>query len=260
MQQRLSIGQGLGALTLIAITGVPLLAQQGGNFSLSNTRIFLSERQRSASITVTNTGTAPVAVEVRLNKWQQTTEGKDELTPAPPNSPELIVFPLVLTIPPREARNIRLSRRVPPTATEVSYRLLISEVPPPNIEQGNQVQVRFIAEHSLPVFIEPATIQRRGEVLNPQVQKGQLAFELRNTGNVHLHSQNITLAGIGGNNRPIFERKLDFAYILPGATRSFRGVALPQENCGAVERLEIRLDTTNSPPAATIPTPGGVCR
>ncbi|WP_448533509.1 fimbrial biogenesis chaperone [Parathermosynechococcus lividus] len=247
------------SLLAMGVSTLPLLAQSA-RYQLSGTRVFLSPRQRSATITITNTGEVPVDFEVSLQQWRQMADGRDELTPAPPNSPELIVFPLILNIPPREARSIRLSRRVPPTATEASYRLLIAELPPPNVQQTQQLQIRFITQHSLPVFIEPSTVQRRGEFVELQVKQGQLAFGLRNTGNVHLQTLSILVSGLNSEGRSIFEKKLDSVYILPGVTRSFSAVALPQENCGAVQRLEIRLENPANPLSTSVPTSGGVCR
>ncbi|XFA72456.1 fimbria/pilus periplasmic chaperone [Thermosynechococcaceae cyanobacterium Okahandja] len=259
MKQGLAWGFVSGALLAIGIGVLPILAQSA-RYQLSGTRVFLSPRQQSATITITNTGDVPVDFEVSLQQWRQMADGRDELTPAPPNSPELVVFPLILKIPPREARNIRLSRRVPPTATEVSYRLFIAELPPPNVQQTEQLQIRFVTQHSLPVFIEPATVQRRGEFVEPRVQQGQLAFGLRNTGNVHLQTLGIRVVGVNSEGRSIFEKKLDSVYILPGVTRSFTAVALPQDNCGAVQRLDIRLENSAIPLSTSVPTPGGVCR
>jgi len=201
---------GILAVGLALVLEWPSVAQVT-EFYLSTIQVFLGPRQRSALLTVTNSGDTPLEFEISTEKWQQDAEGRDQLSPT---DGELIVFPLVLSVPVGESRNIRIGTRQPPAITESTYRLFVAELPPANVptppDSGSQI--RIVKRLSLPVFIEPRQPERKGEFLNPTVEKGQLSFTLRNTGNVHIQTSTIVLTGLNSTQDILFEKNLDSVY------------------------------------------------
>ncbi len=118
-----------------------------GSFSVSPTRLELSATVQSAAVTMRNDEReALVQAEVML--WEQV-DGEDRLTP----TRDLLVSPAVFTLPPNGSQLVRVARRnVPADSTrELSYRLVLQEVPQPaNPEfSGLQVTLRLV----LPVFV-----------------------------------------------------------------------------------------------------------
>lgn len=231
---------------------------QSSNFFLSRIQIFLSPRQRTSLLTITNSGETSIDFEVSIEQWQQSKDGKDELSPAE----GIVVFPLVLSVPPGENRNIRIGTRQPPQIVESTYRLFITELPSPDIQQPTSPgsQIRILKRFSLPVFVAPIEPVLTAEIVDSRIQNGQLGFTIRNTGNVHVQTSVIVLTGQTADEQIYFENSLDSVYILAGRERSFSQVALPQAGCEQVRQVTIRLDNRRHPLSTQIPTPNGICR
>lgn len=246
----------LGATT--ALLGWPLrLGAQVTEFYLNAVQVFLSPRQRTVLLTLTNTGEAAINFEISLRKWQQTPDGQDELSEA---DGTVVAFPVLLSIPPGEQRSLRVGVRQLPMDQEATYRLLVAELPPPNVPDTQGAQVRILKTLSLPIFVEPVTPRRQGEFVNASIQQGRLSFTLRNTGNVHIQTLGIVVQGKTEQGTVAFEQTLNSVYVLANRQRDFRNLALPQANCAQVRQVTLQTVATVPPITAAISTPNGVCR
>ncbi len=232
-------------------------AAQSTEFYLNAVRVELSARQRTVLLTITNTGPAPINFEVSLRQWQQTNEGQDELSESDGG---VVAFPLLLSVPPGEQRNLRVGVRQPPVDQERTYRLLVAELPNPNVPETQGAQLRILKTLSLPVFIEPVTPQRQGEFVNGSIQQGRLTVTLRNTGNVHIQTLGTVVQGKSEQGTVVFEQTLDSVYVLANRQREFRNIPLPQTNCAQVRQVTLQTVATTPAITATIPTPNGICR
>lgn len=240
------------------LVGLPLLARaQSTEFYLNAVRVDLSARQRTVLLTITNTGEAPIDFEVSLRKWQQTSDGQDELAESDGG---VVAFPLLLSVPPGEQRNLRVGVRQPPLDQEGTYRLLVAELPSPNIPETQGAQLRIIKTLSLPVFIEPVTPRRQGEFVNASIQQGRLSVTLRNTGNVHIQTLGLVVQGKSDQGTVIFEQTFDSVYVLANHQRELRNLPLSQTNCAQVRQVTLQTVATMPPISTTIATPNGVCR
>lgn len=108
----------------------------------------LPANERAASLTLVNTGSAPVNLQLRVFQWQQV-DNADVLEP----TTDLMVSPPAATVPPGASYTVRVARTATSAVVgELSYRLLIDELPRPvdprTVDQG----VSMVLRTSMPVF------------------------------------------------------------------------------------------------------------
>lgn len=164
-----------------------------GSFAVNPLRVTLSMNQSTDSLTVRNESTDPAIVQLELMEWSQD-EGADVLT----TTHDILATPPIFTIPPGGSQVVRVGMRRPPDPTvELTYRLLLRELPPPP-DEGFQ-GLRMALNISLPVFILPlATVTE--ELHWAASLQGQTGFTLsvKNSGNAHVQVANFKLAMAGG--------------------------------------------------------------
>ncbi|HET7773261.1 MAG TPA: fimbria/pilus periplasmic chaperone [Burkholderiaceae bacterium] len=134
-----------------ALTAALPGAAVAGDFAISPTRIDLHERSRSAVMMLTNNDASPVTIQVSGMRWHQR-DGSD----ATEATSELIVTPVVVTVPPKATQMIRVGLRGGVAATEQqrTYRIIIDEVPAAPAAGAAAVQLAL--RMSVPLFVEPA--------------------------------------------------------------------------------------------------------
>ena len=94
-------------LGLFFLVSALSLGAKAGSFEVNPIRIDLSPANRSVAVTVRNSGTDAVVVQVDVSAWSQE-EGKDVLTP----TNEVLVSPPIMTIPPDREQIRSEERRV----------------------------------------------------------------------------------------------------------------------------------------------------
>ena len=155
--------------------------------------ITLMPEQRTASLTITNRGSAPTVIQIRPFVWQEL-EGRAKLT----ETAALATSPPFAEIAPGQAQSVRLLLRTAAATTEATYRLLIDQLPPPNTS-GVYVALRL----SLPVFVEPTT--QAAAALDWRVVQSPSGAELEvhNRGNRHATIISARLAAPNGAATPV---------------------------------------------------------
>lgn len=149
--------------------------------SVAPIRVELSSKARTAVLTVRNQEDAPVVVQVRPAAWSQH-DGRDQLD----DTHDLLVTPPIFTVPPRGAQVLRIALlREPDPASELPYRLVLNEIPPPTPPEttGLRVALRI----TLPVFV--AAKARAAADLSWShrwLPDGTLDVEAQNHGTAHL--------------------------------------------------------------------------
>lgn len=185
-----------------------------GSFSVSPTRLTLSVQQSSGMLTVRNTSDEETVVQLQANAWSQQQEGSDVLKV----TSDLIAVPPLFTLQPGASQVVRVGlRRAPAAEGELTYRLLLKEVPPP-VEEGF-TGLKVALNLSLPVFVLPP--QGAAPELFWQMEytpDGSPMLHLSNQGNAHTQVRKVDLTGpdgavIEGQNLPV--------YLLPGKGRSW---------------------------------------
>jgi fimbrial chaperone protein len=197
---------GLAALLALSAPAV------AGSFSISPLRVDFAATTGTAALTVRNEDAAPVVVQTRGLAWSQE-GGQDALSP----SRDLLISPAVFTLQPGGSQLIRVAlRRSVDPARELSYRLIVQEVP--QAASPGFVGLQVALKLSVPVFVAPAA------PAEPQLTwtagrdaTGKLSVTARNDGAAHARIHNFALKTADGASTVLDQPGL--AYVLPGSTR-----------------------------------------
>jgi len=227
-------------------------------FTVSQVQVFLSAKAKSQVVTVRNV--SPTALRFQLNvfAWDQTPEGEMILAP----TTDIVFFPPLFALAPGEERNVRIGAATPPSATgEKTYRLFIEELPGPEGAPagGSPGQVTIRTRLGLPIFLEPPKAAVGGRIEALAVRDGRVAFEVRNTGNVHFVTQAVRIDGYGAGGDPVVQGALEGWYVLPGGKRIY-DVALPPDKCPAVKVVSVEVHTAQAVFAERLDVPPAACR
>ncbi len=205
LRKKISAWAGLAALLALS----PAFA---GTFTISPLRVDFADATGMAVLTVRNGDAKPVVVQTQGLAWSQE-GGQDALTP----SRDLLVSPAVFTLPAGGSQLVRvaLRRNVDP-ARELTYRLLLQEVPQAASPDFNGLQI--VLRLSVPVFVEPlapaapqvAWVAARGT-------DGKLSLSARNDGSAHARIHGFSVKTADGATTVLDQPEL--AYVLPGSSR-----------------------------------------
>lgn len=205
LRKKISAWAGLAALLALS----PAYA---GTFTISPLRVDFADATGMAVLTVRNEDAKPVVVQTQGLAWSQE-GGQDALTP----SRDLLVSPAVFTLPAGGSQLVRvaLRRNVDP-ARELTYRLLLQEVPQEASPDFNGLQI--VLRLSVPVFVEPlapatpqiAWVAARGT-------DGKLSLSARNDGSAHARIHGFSVKTADGATTVLDQPEL--AYVLPGSSR-----------------------------------------
>jgi fimbrial chaperone protein len=229
MQQ---IGQALRGLAVII---VPVSVAHAGSFSVNPVRVTLSATQAVAAITVRNVGTEPTVVQLETSRWTQH-DGADVLAP----TTEVLATPPILTIQPGTSRVVRVGLRRPPDAQqELTYRLFLREVPPPEpISQGLRVALLV----SMPIFVVPPrppvpVVHWRAL----RTQDGRIRVQATNTGGSHIQLGQLEVA-LAADGAKVSSRNMS-EYVLPDNSREWTVDAKSVPPAGTLLSISNQADT-----------------
>jgi fimbrial chaperone protein len=225
-----------------ALTGVAVLlclasSAQAGSFSVNPVRVTLSPKQVVGALTVRNLGAETAVIQLETLDWSQP-GGQDRLAP----TGQILATPPILSIPPGVSRIIRvgLMRPVDPQR-ELTYRLILREVPPPRpLAQALRVALQI----SLPVFVDPShpvAPQLHWRLL--RTPDGHLRLEARNDGTAHVQLDYVELLS-GESTTPVAVQKT-VEYVLPGSARSWNLEVAKAPALGTLLHLRAETDAGN---------------
>ena len=201
----------LASAAAFGLSSTPAVA---GSFSVSPVRVELSARTQTGSVTLRNQLDAPVLVQAEASLWEQG-DGQDRLTA----TQDLLVSPAVFTLPAKGSQLVRVALRRPVDAgRELSYRLILTEVPPQESPgfTGLSVSLRL----SLPVFVSAqAPSPARLEWSAHYDVEGKLVVTAQNAGQTHARVLQFSVTPTDGAGPAADEATT--AYILPGQARTW---------------------------------------
>lgn len=228
-------------LVLIASLLTPLAAR-AGSFQVSPIRLTLSARQPTGVVQITNNSNGATVIQVQVVAWTQQ-NGKDIYKP----DRTLLATPPIFQLEGGGKQVVRVGLRgKPDPSQETSYRLFMTQVPPPP-EQGFQ-GLRIALRIGIPVFVEPAT--QTAPLLHwsaKRLSSEKIELSAANTGNAHVQIISLSLTPTTG--KPL-EKRIG-AYLLPGTKDTWTLKFHAPLRAGSA--LEITADTDQGKFHAKLP-------
>jgi len=194
---------------LVGCCVLPLELALAASLQVAPTRLELRPSQTSEALWLTNTGTAPMKVQVRVFGWQQAA-GEDQLV----DTNDIQPSPPVHDIAAGQQQLVRLVRTgSPDTARQQAYRVVVDELPRLDPDARG---MQFVLRYSVPLFLQPD----RAEGLQPRLSArarplpdGSPGVEVRNDGEGFAQLADVA---IGDPQRPRILRPGLVGYVLPG--------------------------------------------
>ena len=242
---------------LLALTAIVLgLALQAGNMSASAYKVtpvrVTFSGPSSTLLTLRNESDQPLRFQISSYTWSQDPKGALQLGP----TDDIVFFPALLSLNPGEERKVRVAATVAATDVEKTYRIFFEELPPLDTKnEKSGAQVRILTKMGVPIFVTPAKGYAEAAVQGTGMAKGDLSFEVRNSGNVHFGLQGVKVRGVGSNGQTLFERELDGWYVLAGSPRTYT-FEVPSGLCSQLIHVVIdaQTDITSIGTAGTVST------
>lgn len=222
---------------VLALWVAPLHA---GDFAVKPLNITLSPDRTTDILTITNNADTTLRAQLTPYAWQESKDGTINTTP----TDDVIVFPPLLEVGAHSDAIVRVGTSVPFEFLEKPYRLIIDEMPPPPPaadakEKKLKVQVTVIDEYSLPIFMQPTTLQYGDSLGSLSLRDGLLSVQVKNdAANVHVRAS-LAVTGYDAANKVVWSGGGLAFYILPGITVD-RPIPIPAADCRRIRKLVVK--------------------
>jgi fimbrial chaperone protein len=237
------------AASLIVAVSVPHPDARCADFSAFPLRLDLSQDQRTGELTLTGEGVERAALRIAAYVWTQDGAGNDVYAEAS----DFVVSPKRMTLGRGERRTVRAGFLGPSPVREKTYRIVIRN----EGAKGPDERAFFLSE-TVPVFMKPAQ-ERRGMSLGPiAIERGNVAFSVRNTGTVHGVVASVIVRGASADGRTLLSKELAGWYVLSGASRGI-SAAIPPHLCRRLAWLDIAVATSVAPLNDRVPVDREQC-
>lgn len=227
----------LPGVVLAIATG---LVSAQSSFTVTPLRVELSAQAPAAVVEVINTTAGPLTIQVQQRAWIQA-DGSDAQTDAR----DLIVSPPIFTMERGEKQVVRVALRGAPDArVERAYRLLVSEVPVPQIStMPDTSSFRIALRMDLPLLVAPLQAAQPDATYFYDSDNARLI--VRNSGTRHVRYTDAVVLQAG---RKVAE--LPVFTVLPGGARHFD---VPKESVAADSELRLQAESNAGPINAAVP-------
>lgn len=207
-----------------------------GQWSVSPISLEFDNRVKTNAVTVTNEGANKLHVQLKAYEWTQDSEGKDLYK----ETKDIIYFPRIMILGPKEKRIVRVGIKMPVTGVEKTYRLYMEEIPGPSVDEG--VNVAIAIRFRIPIFVKPVKEEMAGKIESISLSESNLHIGVKNSGNVHFKIESFIIKGAGSDQSEIFSRKLNGWYLLSGKSRNHT-TSIPLEICSVMQDIQIEIKT-----------------
>lgn len=195
----------------VCLLAACLLAAPAGatNFEIAPVLMELSPTHLNDSVRIINRDDHVISIQVRGYEWSQV-NGEDRLEA----DTGVLLSPPVFTLAPGAVQLIRILAKSRPGERELSYRLLIDQIP----AVGEGVAINFKFRVSMPVFLAPT--EAAAPRLEWRIVGGLRPFvEIVNQGNRRVKLTRLSLTMPDG--QAVAPSLGAHAYVLAGSTRRF---------------------------------------
>lgn len=238
-------GSAITRLLTAAILAGMAAGAQAGALTVTPVTVTLDGQTRSVALTVRNEGDEARVIQTELVRWTQK-DGADQYTP----SQDILVNPPLSTLQPGQTQVVRIGlRRKVDHAQELTYRLYLTEVPPPSEHvTGLRVALRL----SVPIYVSPQVKPSASlEWQAARAANGKLLLTMRNEGNRHVRVDSFSITD-PATGRALGALRSAFA-LLAGQARRF-SLALPAGWTG--RQVNVLTNTAEGPAETRVDLPG----
>jgi fimbrial chaperone protein len=197
-------------------------AAWGSVVAVNPVRIHLSGAKRSEQLKLTNNGARPARFQVTAFSWHETPAGEMKLLP----TTDLLFFPSLLEIAPGQTRRVRVGSTVPPGRSELSYRIIVEELPPAGATAGI---VRVLTRLNVPVFVQPKAARPK-PALKTRIERGQIFVSLENGGNAYFKATELRVIARSKSGTVLLDKMLAGWYVLAFGRRDY-SLVIPKDIC-----------------------------
>lgn len=191
------------------LLATPLVAQ-AATLGVTPVRLTLSAAHPTGVLNVSNKGGDSELVQAQVVAWSQK-NGKDIFAP----TQNILATPPIFRIDGGGTQVIRVGLRSAPTpGKETTYRLIMTQIPPP--PRPDELGLQFALRVSLPIFVDPGIktapiLHWSAKLLSPE----KLVLSATNVGTAHVQILGLNIA-LSGPRKSIPHKAGN--YILPGST------------------------------------------
>ena len=237
----------------LVLAGVFAGEAGASTFNVSPTQVFLDGRASSALLTLRNDSTEPLRFQLSVFAWDQAPSGEMTLTP----TEDIVFFPALVTLQPKEERKIRVGRVVGAGEVERTYRIFVEELPPLESVVSGNAGVKVLTKMGIPIFVRPSRESTAVAINDIAGQKGALTFSIANSGTVHIVPERVVVRGLAGG-EAVFEKQVPAWYVLAGGRRDF-DLPLAAEDCSRATAFQVEVAYGDSTIDRRIDAPAGLC-
>ncbi len=228
----------------IAALGLALGSAQAASFSVVPVRIFMKPGDKAIAVTLVNNDSTPVLLQAETFDWDQDALGNDQLTP----SEDLILSPPIVQLAPNQQQVVRVALlRAPDPDRQLTYRLLLREVPKP-ADPARGITLPVSLAVSLPVFMTPPQAEAKVDCALvkwtrpvPEALRSrapQIAARCTNAGNA---TRQVRQARVVAADKTLAS-SLGSSYVLPGRAVEIPIAKASLPAAGAAVGLQVELD------------------
>lgn len=223
---------------------------QAAGLGISPTSVEFAPQELAKGVTLRNTGSEPLQVQVRVYTWKQ--ENNEDVLEA---TTDLVASPPFVSIAPGKNQLVRRGGSSL-DGKESTYRMIVDELPVPassSSPRDRESGLNFLMRFSVPIFLLPGETDRM-PALDWQLEDaidnhGRLVAT--NHGGNHARVTDLTLLDDTGN---VVDQQAGLAgYVLPGSTREWI-YSLPSSGMNATT---VRMQLNGQPATLVLGAPAG---
>jgi fimbrial chaperone protein len=185
----------LRALLLLFIMALMPAAHAANSLMIWPIDPTINPDDKASELWLENRGNATTMMQVRIFSWLQV-GGQEQYQ----TQQQVVASPPMVRLEPGQKQLVRLIKQGAPEAgREMSYRVVLDEIPTPRTPGENQAGLTFQMRYSVPLFVYGNGVT--SDSAKPQLSwqqvdnGGKRWLELINRGNGHARLSNVTIGG-----------------------------------------------------------------
>jgi len=243
------------AAVVMLVVAMAALARtsDASSFAVNPTQLVLNAKATSALLTLRNDSDEVLRFQLSVFAWDQSTDGQLKLD----KTEDIVFFPPLLTLAPKESRNIRIAAVTAFGPAERTYRLFVEELPSHDASEKTGA-VRVLTKMGVPIFLQPGKLQAEASLRDLTLKDGLFTFNVSNTGNVHFMTRAVRVRATDHAGATVFDEQVDGWYILAGGLRAYQ-LRVPAPQCASIAALSVEVQIDSSALKERLETPVPAC-